>query len=105
RAMHVSYLPRAVAAGARVHAGGEARAIRFEGRRATGPACRVGGRPFEVRARRAVIAAGGAIGTPELLLRSGLRHPELGRNLRIHPAAWIGARFDEEVRGWEGVMQ
>ncbi len=105
RAMHVSYLPRAVAAGARVHAGVEARAIRFEGRRATGLACRVGGRPFEVRARRAVIAAGGAIGTPELLLRSGLRHPELGRNLRIHPAAWIGARFDEEVRGWEGVMQ
>ena len=30
---------------------------------------------------------------------------ELGRNLRIHPACWVGARFDEEVRGWDGVMQ
>jgi hypothetical protein len=29
----------------------------------------------------------------------------LGRNLRIHPACWVGARFDEEVRGWDGVMQ
>ncbi|MGI9557597.1 MAG: GMC family oxidoreductase, partial [Solirubrobacterales bacterium] len=53
----------------------------------------------------AVIAAGGAFGTPELLLRSGLRNREIGRNLRFHPAAWIGARFSEPVRGWQGVMQ
>jgi choline dehydrogenase-like flavoprotein len=60
-----------------------------------------------VRARKAVIVAAGAFGTPELLLRSGVRSRsgELGRNLRIHPACWVGARFDEEVRGWEGVMQ
>ena len=52
-----------------------------------------------------MISAGGAFGTPELLLRSGIRHPALGRHLHIHPAAWIGARYEEEVRGWEGVMQ
>ena len=54
-----------------------------------------------------VVLAGGAFGTPELLLRSGFRSPSgaLGRNLRIHPACWVGARFEEEVRGWEGVMQ
>jgi choline dehydrogenase-like flavoprotein len=52
-----------------------------------------------------VISAGGAFGTPELLLRSGIRHPALGRHLHIHPAAWIGARYEEEVRGWDGVMQ
>jgi choline dehydrogenase-like flavoprotein len=62
------------------------------------------GRPYEVRAR-AVISAGGAFGTPELLLRSHIRHPHLGRHLHVHPAAWIGARYDEEVRGWEGIMQ
>ena len=51
--------------------------------------------------------AGGAFGTPELLLRSGFRSPsgQLGRNLRIHPACWVGARYTEEVRGWDGVMQ
>ncbi len=61
----------------------------------------------ELRARRAVVLAGGAFGTPELLLRSGFRSPsgQLGRNLRIHPACWVGARFAEEVRGWDGVMQ
>jgi choline dehydrogenase-like flavoprotein len=62
------------------------------------------GRDWQVRAKT-VISAGGAFGTPELLLRSGIRHPALGRHLHVHPAAWIGARYEEEVRGWEGVMQ
>jgi choline dehydrogenase-like flavoprotein len=111
QAMHVSYLPRAVAAGARVHAQTEVRRIAFDGSRAAGLDCvaRVNGRPrpLRVTARRAVVLAGGAFGTPELLLRSGFRSPgeQLGRNLRIHPACWVGARFAEEVRGWEGVMQ
>jgi len=111
QAMHVSYLPRAVAAGARVRAETEVRGIAFERTRAAGLDCvaRVNGRPrqFRVRAKRAVVLAGGAFGTPELLLRSGFHSPsgELGHNLRIHPACWVGARFAEEVRGWEGVMQ
>jgi choline dehydrogenase-like flavoprotein len=111
QAMHVSYLPRAVAAGARVRAQVEARGVTFEGDRATGVDClaRANGsvRPFKLRARRGVVLAGGAFGTPELLLRSGFRSAsgQLGRNLRIHPACWVGARFAEEVRGWDGVMQ
>jgi choline dehydrogenase-like flavoprotein len=127
RAMHVSYLPRAVAAGARIRAGVEVQRVLMEGRRAIGVAGRAGmawlqngaptgaggngaspdGRSYTLRARKAVILAGGAFGTPELMLRSGLgtESGELGRNLRIHPACWVGARFEEEVRGWEGVMQ
>ena len=115
RAMHVSYLPRAVAAGARVRSGVEARRLSFEGQRATGIDCVAGvarregsaPRPFRVNARRGVIVAGGAFGTPELLMRSGVGSPsgELGGNLRIHPACWVGARFEDEVRGWEGIMQ
>jgi choline dehydrogenase-like flavoprotein len=116
RAMHVSYLPRAVAAGARVRAGVEARRLLLEGDRAVGIEGLAGvangrngsrPRPFRVSARKAVILAGGAFGTPELLLRSGFRASgsQVGRNLRIHPACWVGARFDEEVRGWDGVMQ
>jgi choline dehydrogenase-like flavoprotein len=111
RAMHVSYLPRAVAAGARVRAQVEARRVVFVRGQATGVDCVATAngraRPFKVRARRAVVLAGGAFGTPELLLRSGFDSPsgQLGHNLRIHPACWIGARFAEEVRGWDGVMQ
>jgi choline dehydrogenase-like flavoprotein len=110
RGMHVSYLPRAVAAGARVRAEVEAQRVLVEDGRAIGLACGTrdaGGRarPYSVRARRAVIAAGGAFGTPELLLRSGLGGDQVGRNFHIHPACWVGARYEEEVRGWDGVMQ
>jgi choline dehydrogenase-like flavoprotein len=110
RGMHVSYLPRAVAAGARLRAEVEAQRVLTEDGRAIGLACTARDRdgrtrPFTVRARRAVIAAGGAFGTPELLLRSGLGGSQVGRNFHIHPACWVGARYEEEVRGWEGVMQ
>jgi choline dehydrogenase-like flavoprotein len=113
RGMHVSYLPRAVAAGARVRAGVEARRLLVEDGRAVGVQGRTGSapgskghpRPFTVRARRATIVAGGALGTPELLLRSGVGGSQVGRNLHIHPACWVGGRYEEDVRGWEGVMQ
>jgi choline dehydrogenase-like flavoprotein len=117
RGMHVSYLPRAVAAGARLRTGVEAQKVLVEDGRAVGvqawrfiPPRRGRSRhtarsPYEVRARRATIIAGGALGTPELLLRSGLGGHQVGRNLHIHPACWVGARYAEEVRGWDGVMQ
>jgi choline dehydrogenase-like flavoprotein len=106
RGMHVSYLPRAVAAGARIRAGVEAGRVIVEDGRAVGVECRArGALPFTVRAKRAVVVAGGALGTPELLQRSGLGGRQVGRNLRIHPACWVGARYEEEVRGWDGVMQ
>jgi choline dehydrogenase-like flavoprotein len=101
RGMHVSYLPRAVAAGARLRTGVEAQRVLVEDGRAVGVSC-LG---YDVRARVATIVAGGALGTPELLQRSGLGGPQVGRNLHIHPACWVGARYAEEVRGWDGVMQ
>jgi choline dehydrogenase-like flavoprotein len=110
RGMHVSYLPRAVAAGARLRTGVEARRVMVEDGRAVGVSCTTAtaqtkSRRYTVRARRATIVAGGALGTPELLLRSGLGGRQVGHNLHIHPACWVGARYDEEVRGWDGVMQ
>jgi choline dehydrogenase-like flavoprotein len=112
RGMHVSYLPRAVAAGARVRQRVEVGRILVENGRAIGVDCLAAAagerngrrRQYTVRAGT-VIVAGGALGTPELLLRSGLGGAHVGRNLHLHPAAWIGARYPEEVRGWDGVMQ
>jgi choline dehydrogenase-like flavoprotein len=57
-----------------------------------------------VRAR-AVIAACGAIQTPALLKRSGLTNDNVGRHLKLHPAAAVLGVFDEELKPWEGVMQ
>jgi choline dehydrogenase-like flavoprotein len=117
RGMHVSYLPRAVEAGARLRTGVEADRVLSENGRAAGVRGwrlvpqrggikrHTAGRSYAVRARIATIVAGGALGTPELLLRSGLGGPAVGRHLHIHPACWVGARYAEEVRGWDGVMQ
>ena len=114
QAAHVSELPRAVAAGARVRAGQRVTKVIVEHGRAVGVRCRprsghaarADGDRYEVRARAVVLAAG-ALGTPELLLRQGLANSSgaVGRHLRIHPACWVGARFDDPVRGWDGVMQ
>jgi glycine/D-amino acid oxidase-like deaminating enzyme len=108
QATHVGELPRAVAAGARVRAGAGVTRILAESGRAAGVGCRVAGReePYEVRARAVVLAAG-ALGTPRLLRRAGAARGAraAGRYLRIHPACWVGARFDHPVRGWDGVMQ
>ena len=123
RGMHVTYLPRAIAAGARLRTNVAVRQVLTEHARATGvtgntPADgtkmspysgkssrRPTRQPYAVRARVGVVVAGGALGTPELLLRSGLGGRQVGRNLHIHPACWVGARYAEEVRGWDGVMQ
>jgi choline dehydrogenase-like flavoprotein len=73
--------------------------------RATGVQARTrDGHRVTVRAR-AVVAACGAIQTPALLKRSGLPNPNIGKNLRLHPATVVWGVLDEEVRPWEGTMQ
>ena len=42
-----------------------------------------------------VVVAGGALNTPQLLLRSGLRNPAIGRNLGLHPVRLVYGLFDE----------
>jgi len=79
----------------------------FEGRRATGIEIERGGERSVVRARREVIVACGAYGSPQLLQLSGvgdgaalqslsiaplLDLPAVGRNLHDHPAASIAVR-------------
>jgi len=111
RGVHLNYLPQAVEAGAVVFAGLRAVRVLFDRGRAVGVKGSVldeRGRPaarFTLRARRAVVVAAGAPLTPGLLRRSGLRPAGLGRNLHIHPAGALAGLYDEEIRGWRGVMQ
>jgi len=113
QAMHVSYLPRAVGAGAAIFAHVRAGRVWIDGGRAVGvladvhdPATgrRVGA--LRVRARATVLAAG-AVFTPALLARQRLARSsgQLGRNLVIHPGAGTTACFDEDLEAWRGTMQ
>ncbi|CAM9802464.1 unnamed protein product, partial [Ectocarpus sp. 13 AM-2016] len=58
--------------------------------------------PLTVRAR-AVVVSGGAINTPAILLRSGLKHPMIGRHLCLHPVLAVGGVFPEDYDGEHGV--
>jgi len=112
RSMMLTSVPRALSLGARLFADCRVDRVTRSGPAVTGVTghvTRPGGRrgpKITVRART-VIVAGGAIQTPALLMRSGLRSAsgQLGRNLSVHPNAVVTAFFDEDVTGWHGVHQ
>lgn len=100
-----TWLADAAEHGARFVVDANVRHIRVNNGRADGvSAVTSGGVPVEVRARAVVVAAG-AVQTPALLRRSGLGNENIGRYLRLHPAAAVFGVFDEEIRPWEGGMQ
>lgn len=112
RSTLVSYVPRALAFGARVLSDCRVERVLLRGKRAVGVEGRAtlaDGRPgpkVVVRARAVVVAAG-AVQTPALLMRSGVRSPSgrIGHGLTLHPNAKVTAIFDEPVEGWKGVHQ
>lgn len=60
--------------------------------------------PFVVNARKVVVSCG-SLQTPTLLLRSGLRNPNIGRHLRLHPCTHVFGVFrdtEEAVKPWSG---
>lgn len=105
RSTVATWLTDAVAHGARVYVGVSAHSVTMAGGRATGViATSDTGATLTVRAR-VVVSSGGAIETPALLQRSGLRAPAIGSHLRLHPATAVLGLMDEPVRPWEGTMQ
>jgi len=112
QSMLVTYVPRAVRAGARVFADCEVERILAEGGRAVGAAARgidrVTGRPsgarIEVRAPLVVLAAGG-YGSAPLLLRSNLANSSglVGRKLHANPCSMVFGLFDRDVVMWRDI--
>ena len=104
-----NYLEDAHAAGARFVVDCHAEQILCERGRASGvegnyrgPDGRVA--RVVVRAPQ-VVAAGGALETPALLLRSQIGGPAAGRYLRLHPATAVLGFYDEETEPWWGAPQ
>ena len=104
--VHLNALPQACAAGAQIVSEARVtrvltesgRAIGVELRRPDGSTCVIGA--------PAVVVAAGTTETPPLLRRSGVgRHPQLGRNMALHPAVGTAGRFAEPVVAWNGVLQ
>ncbi|WP_040495769.1 FAD-dependent oxidoreductase [Ilumatobacter nonamiensis] len=105
QSMTRTYLPRAFASGARILCDHRLDKITRSGRRATGAELThtVDGESSAVTvAFRDVIVCGGAIQTPAILQRTGLRH-RVGRTLAVHPTVKLAARFDDPVNTPEDV--
>jgi long-chain-alcohol oxidase len=100
-----TWLADANAVGARLIIRTRVHRVLLEAGRARGIEGRtVDGHRVAVRSK-AVVAACGAIHTPALLRRSGLQNQNIGKHLKLHPAAAVFGVFDEELKPWEGVMQ
>lgn len=111
----VTYVPRALAAGAVLHA--DACVQRIETRERDGgqglPPLRRVHATVQDASRDAsfsltvdaplVIVAGGAVGTPALLQRSGLGGDAVGQYLRLHPTTATLGVFAEEIVGSAGI--
>jgi len=100
----VTYLPDAVARGARIVVDCDVRRVAISAGQATGVEARVGTHTLTVRAGSVVVACG-SIHSPALLLRSGVHLPALGRFLALHPATAVFGAMDEAVRPWTGTLQ
>jgi hypothetical protein len=102
QSMTETYLPRAIAAGARVLTEHRLDRLVMHGSRALRAELTATGGTEPGRERpvtisfRDVIVCGGAIQTPALLQRSGMRH-RVGRTLAVHPTVKLAARFDGAV--------
>ena len=99
-----TFLADAVGLGARLVTDCEARTITTVRGEVTGVTAIAGDRRITIGAKR-VVLAGGAIGPPALLLRSGLGGSNAGRRLFLHPVPAVFARYADPIRMWSGVPQ
>ncbi|KAI0408718.1 GMC oxidoreductase [Xylaria palmicola] len=58
-------------------------------------------RTIFIKAKKVVVSCG-TLQSPLLLMRSGLKNHQIGKNLHLHPTFGVHATFDEDVKGWEG---
>ncbi len=95
QSMTETMIPRALAAGCRLLPGTRALRLVIRAGEATAAVCRQGNKKLTVTFKRVILCAG-AVQTPLLLRRSGVRD-NIGDSLRMHPMIRLAARFREEI--------
>ncbi|MDB4934312.1 MAG: Oxidoreductase, family [Labilithrix sp.] len=97
--MSVTYVPWALAHGARIFTSCTALHVELSGSRAVGVRARsASGHLVTIHARHAVVVAASTIQSPNLLRRSGVRARALGRHFQAHPGLAMGALFPTTSR-------
>lgn len=104
----VNYLPMASHYGARFLFDTSVDNVTVEKGKATGAQATWSrdGKKFRVSIKaKAVVVACGAVNTPALLLKSGIRGKNIGRNLRVHPTTAVVGQFPDLTGPWSGPPQ
>ncbi len=112
QAMHLTYLPDALDAGARLFADTRVDRLEVAGGRVVAVHAsvldRASGRPSGVAVTvrpKVTVSSAGAINGPALLLRSGLDDGLVGRRTFLHPVVGVGGRYAEPVHPYYGAPQ
>ncbi len=107
--MSVSYVPWALALGARIFTSCKVDRVEMAGDRVAavvGKAItRNGERKVRIRAEKGVLVAASTIQTPNVLRRSGVRAKALGRHFQAHPGVGCAGVFDSAVQMNFGATQ
>lgn len=107
--MNVSYVPWALALGARIYCSCRVERVVIESGRAREVIAKTAGegaaKTVRLRARRGVLVAASTIQTPNVLRRSGLRARAIGEHFQCHPGFGIGGVFDRPVTMSFGATQ
>ncbi|WP_394849103.1 GMC family oxidoreductase [Pendulispora brunnea] len=113
RGMSVTYVPMALAAGARIFTScrvdqvlrARGRATGIVARSTSSDPWRATDRRVLLHARKGVLLAASTIQTPVILRRSGVRGAALGEHFQIHPGLALAGKFDRPVRMNFGATQ
>lgn len=112
QSMLVTYLPWAVAHGAKIYADTRVTRVLAENGKTTGvvaemvdPATGKKKAEISVKAKIVVLAAG-AVQTPLLLQKSQLANSsgQVGKNFACHPSTLIVGEYEEDVHSWRGAL-
>ena len=106
QSMAVTYIPMALAAGARLYSNCTAEKIHVKRGKTVGVSALLPSGRLHVQSKVVVLAAG-AINSPQLWLKSRLPNANrrVGTNLHLHPAVFVGGIFNETVDGHLGIPQ
>jgi choline dehydrogenase-like flavoprotein len=95
QSMTETMIPRALAAGCRLEPGLRVMNLKLKAGRATSAVARRGREKVTIRFKRVLVCAG-AVQSPLILRRSGIRD-RIGDSLKLHPMIRIVARFPDEI--------
>lgn len=106
-ALDMIYMPKVIENGGRVLSDSYVERVIFEGSSAIGVCIKnqATKKKIYLKANKGIFVAAGAIESPLLLMRSGIKNNQLGRNLQLHPGVQCSAIFDDIVVNIEGVHE